>query len=72
MAADSSALAPGKPAGVQSAQGAGLPLLPLVGAAVVITVVAVVVGSQNGSGGGGACGTSCTAPTTTTNAVTSP
>jgi hypothetical protein len=66
MAADSLSLAPGKPAGVQKAQGReGLPLIPILGAVAIIVVVAAVVGSQKGSGGGGACGTSCSAPTST-------
>jgi hypothetical protein len=63
VAAETSSLAPGKPAGVQSAQRGGSPNLLLIGAAVVITVVAVVVATQ--SSNNAVCGAACTAPTTT-------
>jgi hypothetical protein len=67
MAADSSLFAPGKPAGVQTAQGSDrFPLVPVLGAAVIITLIAVVVGSQHGSSVGAPCGSSnCSAPTST-------
>jgi hypothetical protein len=62
MAADS-ALAPGKPAGVQAAQSKGTSLL-LIGGAAIITVIAVVVASQQGNNA--QCGSACNAPTTAT------
>lgn len=62
MAADGT-LAPGKPAGVKSAQAAGTTLLLVAGAAIV-TVVAVVVANQKGSAP--ACGSQCVASTTST------
>jgi hypothetical protein len=62
LAADVSALAPGKPAGVHQAQRS--PNLLLIGGAAVVAVVAVVVATQ-GSNNNGACGTACNGPATT-------
>jgi hypothetical protein len=62
MAADGT-LAPGKPAGVQSAQAKGTSLL-LIGGAAIVTVVAIVVASQQGNDA--VCGAACNAPTTAT------
>ena len=62
MAADGT-LAPGKPAGVQSAQAKGTSLL-LIGGAAIVTVVAIVVASQQGTSA--QCGSACNAPTTAT------
>jgi hypothetical protein len=62
VAADVSALAPGKPAGVHQAQRS--PNLLLIGGAAVIAVVAVVVATQ--SSNGNSCGTACTPATTAT------
>lgn len=63
MAADVSALTPGKPAGVHQAQRS--PNLLLIGGAAALAVVAVVVATQSGNNNG-TCGTACSPATTST------
>jgi hypothetical protein len=63
LAADVSALAPGKPAGVHQAQRS--PNLLLIGGAAVIAAVAIVVATQS-SNNNGTCGTACSPVTTST------
>jgi hypothetical protein len=65
MAADNGPLAPGKPAGVQTAQlGTGTTVL-IIGGVVILVAIALAV-SHHGGAAGEPCGSSnCSAPTST-------